>query len=101
MFPSLLITKDQLIPQGSYAQSLQTFLNPNLQDVKALDELLKDKKVGLVAHFYMDPEIQGVLGALTWPHVFVADSLQMGSQAVAMAQAGCKAIVVMGVDFMS
>jgi quinolinate synthase len=54
-----------------------------------------------VAHFYMDPEIQGVLGALTWPHVFVADSLQMGSQAVAMAQAGCRAIVVMGVDFMA
>jgi quinolinate synthase len=101
MFPSLLITQDQLIPQGSYAQSLQMHLQPNQKDVQALDELLQAKHVGLVAHFYMDPEIQGVLGALTWPHVFVADSLQMGSQAVAMAQAGCRAIVVMGVDFMA
>src|SRR5690606_12320637 len=54
-----------------------------------------------VAHFYMDPELQGVLSALSWPHVHISDSLLMADAAVKMVEAGCRRIVVLGVDFMS
>jgi len=50
----------------------------------------------------MDPELQGTLASLSWPHVFVADSLAMGEAAAKMAQSGeIDAIICMGVDFMS
>jgi quinolinate synthase len=59
--------------------------------------------VGIVAHFYMDPEVQGVLAAAAkqWPHIHISDSLVMADKAVAMAQAGCTAVAVLGVDFMT
>eukprot|EP00624_Nannochloropsis_granulata_P006612 evm.model.NODE_49772_length_13611_cov_14.361252.3 len=79
------------------------FTAPPPQDlVKELDLLLRKKRVGLVAHYYMDPELQGTLASLSWPHVFVADSLAMGEAAAKMAATGeINAIVCMGVDFMS
>lgn len=36
-----------------------------------------------------------------WPHIYVSDSLAMADSAVKMAEAGCKHIAVLGVDFMS
>lgn len=65
--------------------------------------MLEEKKIGVVAHFYMDPEVQGVLTAAQkfWPHIHISDSLVMADSAVNMAKAGCKFITVLGVDFMS
>lgn len=64
---------------------------------------MSEKKIGVVAHFYMDPEVQGVLTSARkeWPHIQISDSLVMADKAVDMARAGCKAIGVLGVDFMS
>ena len=45
------------------------FLQPNAAMVERLASQLEAKKIGVVAHFYMDPEVQGVLssaGALGW-----------------------------------
>ncbi|KAJ6743912.1 QUINOLINATE SYNTHETASE A [Salix purpurea] len=36
-----------------------------------------------------------------WPHIHISDSLVMADSAVKMAEAGCKFITVLGVDFMS
>lgn len=51
----------------------------------------------------MDPEVQGVLASAKqqWPHIHISDSLLMADTAVAMAREGCRAIAVLGVDFMS
>lgn len=49
----------------------------------------------------MDVELQGVLSALSYPHVFIADSLAMGDAAVKMCEAGCTSVAVLGVDFMA
>merc|ERR1711998_473703 len=57
--------------------------------------------MGVVAHFYMDPELQGLLAGVDWPHIVVADSLVMGDSAVRMAEAGASVIAVLGVDFMT
>lgn len=48
-------------------------------------------------------QVQGVLmsAAERWPHIHISDSLVMADRAVAMAEAGCKAVCVLGVDFMS
>jgi quinolinate synthase len=100
-FPSLLIRPDVLEPLGSFAEAQSAFLTPDPALVRALDQQLAAQKVGVVAHFYMDPELQGVLSALDWPYVHISDSLVMADRAVAMAEAGMQAIVVLGVDFMS
>jgi len=100
-FPSILITKDAITAQGSFAEAQANFLQPNMEAVKDLDNLLKKKKLGIVAHFYMDPELQGVLSSLKWPHTLIADSLAMGEAAAVMAKNGAKAIACLGVDFMS
>merc|ERR1711977_598042 len=102
-FPSLVITKDDLIPKGSYAESQATYLKPKAEVVDSLVALLKRNKVGVVAHFYMDPEVQGVLSSAQgdWPHVYISDSLVMADRAVEMAKQGCDKICVLGVDFMS
>ena len=68
--------------------------------VAQLDDLVQRKKLGIVAHFYMDPELQGVLSALKWPHTFIADSLARGEAAVQMAEQGVRAVTGLGVDFM-
>ena len=51
----------------------------------------------------MDPEVQGVLSQAgeRWPHIGISDSLLMADRAVKMAEQGCQAVAVLGVDFMS
>lgn len=79
------------------------FLFPEELKVKELVNVLKEKKIGVAAHFYMDPEVQGVLTAAQkeWPHIYISDSLIMADMAVKMAKAGCQFIAVLGVDFMA
>ena len=76
---------------------------PDESKVEELVSVLKEKKIGVVAHFYMDPQVQGILTAAQkqWPHIHISDSLVMADSAVKMAKAGCKYITVLGVDFMS
>src|SRR6185503_252932 len=78
-----------------------SFLTPDPEAVAELDALLAARNVGVVAHFYMDAELQGTLAACKHPLLFVADSLQMADRSVQMAERGARAIVVLGVDFMS
>ena len=66
-------------------------------------QVLSEKKIGIVAHFYMDPQVQGVLSsaAQRWPHIHISDSLVMADRAVKMVEQGCTTVAVLGVDFMS
>lgn len=100
-FPSLVVTAQRVRAQGAFAESQAEYLDPDRETVKSLDELLRVTRSGVVAHYYMDPELQGVLNACTWPHVSVSDSLVMARGAVDMARAGVEAVWVLGVDFMS
>ncbi|KAM7479839.1 hypothetical protein LguiA_028052 [Lonicera macranthoides] len=102
-FPSLVVTADGIRAQGSYAEAQARFLFPEDLKVQELASLLKERKIGVVAHFYMDPEVQGVLTAAQklWPHIYISDSLVMADMAVKMAKEGCQYISVLGVDFMS
>jgi quinolinate synthase len=100
-FPSLVIRADELVPEGAFAEAQADFLEPDPETVKRLDALLREKNAGIVAHFYMDPELQGVLSACSWPHVHISDSLAMADAGIRMAEAGVERIVVLGVDFMS
>ena len=102
-FPSLVVSRDATSAVGQFAETQAAFLQPDPAQVSALVELLSTKKIGIVAHFYMDPQVQGVLSAAKeqWPHVNISDSLVMADGAVAMADAGCETIAVLGVDFMS
>ena len=79
------------------------FLLPDELKIQELINVLREKRIGVVAHFYMDPEVQGVLTAAQkhWPHIHISDSLVMADMAVKMAKAGCQFITVLGVDFMS
>ena len=101
VFPSLRITADALIPEGAFAEAQAAFLKPDPKLAAQLTTLLRDKNTGVVAHFYMDPELQGVLSACDWPHIHVSDSLAMADRAIAMAEQGVGTIAVLGVDFMS
>ena len=100
-FPSLVIKADGFHPQGAFAEAQADFLVPDVQMVSQLENLLKETNSGVVAHFYMDPELQGVLGSVDYPHIVTSDSLAMADAAVRMAEAGVERIIVMGVDFMS
>ncbi|XP_061364872.1 quinolinate synthase, chloroplastic [Gastrolobium bilobum] len=102
-FPSLVVTADGVLPKGSYAEAQAKYMFPNELKVNELVNVLKEKKIGVVAHFYMDPEVQGVLTAAQkqWTHIHISDSLVMADAAVKMAKAGCQFITVLGVDFMS
>ncbi|KAG2429256.1 hypothetical protein HXX76_011025 [Chlamydomonas incerta] len=103
VFPSLLITADALTPQGSFAEAQARYLAPDAGAVSELVRVCRAKQIGVVAHFYMDPQVQGVLSAAAeqWPHIAISDSLVMADTAVRMAEAGCTTICVLGVDFMS
>lgn len=103
LFPSLTITADAVTPQGAYAESQAQYLKPDAAAVDRLVKVLTEKKIGIVAHFYMDPEVQGVLAAAAkrWPHIAISDSLVMADKAVNMAKAGCTSVAVLGVDFMT
>jgi len=103
-FPSLVVRADRTTAVGPFAETQARFLEPEGSRVDALVSVLREKKIGIVAHFYMDPEVQGVLSAARergWEHVKISDSLVMADGAVAMADAGCETIAVLGVDFMS
>ena len=88
VFPSLRITADSLIPKGAFAEAQAAFLKPDPELVTQLTTLLREKNAGVVAHFYMDPELQGVLSSCDWPHIHVSDSLAMADRAIAMADQG-------------
>ncbi len=62
-FPSLLIGAEHTSAQGAFAEAQNAFLQPDQATVDSLVEQLSAKKVGVVAHFYMDPEVQGVLSS--------------------------------------
>ncbi|MBW2523471.1 MAG: quinolinate synthase NadA [Deltaproteobacteria bacterium] len=100
-FPSLIIRPDELEPQGAFAEAQAAYLTPDPAVTQELTELLRRNQIGVVAHFYMDPELQGVLSASEWPHIHISDSLAMADRAIGMVEAGVKTIVVLGVDFMS
>jgi len=100
-FPSLIIRADGFQAQGAFAESQAEYLQPDEGTVADLTALLREKNAGVVAHFYMDAELQGVLTASDWPHIAISDSLVMADAAVKMAEAGAGSIVVLGVDFMS
>jgi len=100
-FPSLSIRRDGLTPRGSFAESQAMYLDPDPAAVAELEQLCRAKNIGVVAHFYMDVELQGVLAACDWPHIQISDSLAMADRAVKMVEAGVRTIAVLGVDFMS
>ncbi len=89
------------MPEGAFAEALAEFLSPDTASVDRLDALLSRHGVGIVAHFYMEPELQGVLSACKSPHIRISDSLVMADAAVKMCESGARHIVVLGVDFMS
>jgi quinolinate synthase len=100
-FPSLVVSCDAFEACGAFAEAQAAYLRP---DRTAADELriaAERHGVGIVAHFYMDPELQGVLTASGHRHVHISDSLVMADRAVTMVQNGARAIVVLGVDFMA
>lgn len=100
-FPSLVIRAGGYEARGAFAEAQAMFLEPDPQVVRSLREKLDAVSAGVVAHFYMDAELQGVLAALESPRVHIADSLMMAERAVKMAEGGAKVIFVLGVDFMS
>lgn len=73
-FPSLVITEDSLIPQGAFAEAQAQYLQPDTATVDRLATVLREKQIGIVAHFYMDPEVQGVLTSAkeAWPHIHIS-----------------------------
>lgn len=73
-FPSLVIRRNSLEPQGSFAEAQAQFLQPDPDTVSRLSTVLRQKSIGVVAHFYMDPEVQGVLSsaAANWPHIQIS-----------------------------
>lgn len=101
VFPTLRIAADHVEARGAFAEAQAAYLAPDPALVAALDQALAATSTGVVAHFYMDPQLQGVLAACSWPHIHVSDSLVMADRAVEMVAAGARAIVVLGVDFMS
>ena len=100
-FPRLIIRAGSIEARGPFAEAQATYLNPDAETTKALGEALREKRIGVVAHFYMDAELQGVLAACEWPHIHISDSLVMADRAVSMTKEGVEAIIVLGVDFMS
>lgn len=129
-FPSIVIGPNhKLAPQGSFAEAQAAFLEPPKETVETLLDQLIDLKVGIVAHYYMDVELQGVLHAIKrrqmellhhqqlqeedggssgerripeYPLVSISDSLKMGDDAVQMcAKNNVNSIICLGVDFMS
>ncbi len=100
-FPALRIRATSLEPRGSYAVAQAEYLLPDELAVRRLTGLLEATRVAVAAHFYMDPQLQGVLAASPWPHSSITDSLAMADRAMAMLEQGAERVVVLGVDFMS
>ncbi|CAI5975504.1 unnamed protein product [Closterium sp. NIES-64] len=102
--PSIVIGRGgSITARGDFAVTQAQYLRPNDAAVAALVTELSSKRIGVVAHFYMDAEVQGVLVAArkSWPHIKISDSLVMADGALKMAQEGCDYIAVLGVDFMA
>jgi quinolinate synthase len=97
----LIIRADGYAAQGAFAEAQAEYLDPDPEVVGRLEQLLRSRNAGVVAHFYMDAELQGVLWACDWPHIHISDSLVMADRGVEMARAGVGEVVVLGVDFMS
>ena len=118
-FPSIIIGPDTISPQGSFAEAQASFLEPPMELVEEMLDKLIELKIGIVAHYYMDVELQGILFAIKkrqmellqsdtsgkipqFPLVAIADSLKMGDDAVNMcSQSNVESIICLGVDFMS
>ncbi len=100
-FPTLRISADGFEARGAFAQAQAAWLQPDPATVARLDDLLRRGNAGVLAHFYMDPELQGVLSACSWPSIKVSDSLAMADSGIHMAAEGASALAVLGVDFMS
>ncbi len=100
-FPSIIVYEDRFEASGSFAETQAEYLDPDPGTVRELEALVRAKNVGIVAHYYMAPDLQGVLGKLDWPHVTISDSLKMADTAVSMVEKGAERVVVLGVDFMS
>ncbi|KAK1313331.1 hypothetical protein QJS10_CPA06g01224 [Acorus calamus] len=51
------------------------FLSPDESKVGELISILREKKIGIVAHFHMDQDVQGLLTAAQklWPHIYISD----------------------------
>ena len=84
------------------------YLDPDSDAVQRLSQSLLDANMGIVSHYYMDVELQGILHAvqqsspLLQNRVGTADSLKMGDMAVQMCQKdNVEAIACLGVDFMA
>jgi len=118
-FPSIIIGPDTIVPQGSFAEAQASFLEPPMELVEEMLDKLIELKIGIVAHYYMDVELQGILFAIKrrqmellesdkagkipkFPLVAIADSLKMGDDAVNMcSQSNVESVICLGVDFMS
>lgn len=107
-FPSLLIRRDGVDALGgSFAETTAMYLDPDPSCVQDLRTMLEKTKTGIVAHYYMDVELQGVLTSVGNNSngdlcIGIADSLKMGDMAVEMAQKGnVKQVICLGVDFMA
>lgn len=100
-FPSLIVRADGFAAQGAFAEAQAEYLDPDPDIVARLDAALRRRNAGIVAHFYMDAELQGALYACDWPHIQISDSLVMADRACSMAREGIDEVVVLGVDFMS
>ena len=84
--------------------SQSVYLNPDPTTISTLSSLLTSSKMGIVAHYYMDVELQGVLSSLPQHGrlVYISDSLAMGDAAVKMCRDhGAQSIACLGVDFMA
>jgi quinolinate synthase len=66
-FPSLLISAAGTQAQGAFAEAQDAYLRPDPAAVNALVEVLAAKRIGIVAHFYMDPQVRAALGAWRRP----------------------------------
>merc|ERR1719326_66425 len=110
VFPSIVIGPNGVVsPQGKFAEMQAQFLKPDDYSVSTLGQNIKNANIGVVAHYYMDVEIQGVLNAVQRQEehegrkskIAIADSLTMCDSAVEMCKSGVSAISCLGVDFMA
>ena len=101
LFPSLIISHSALKANSLFSRKQAEFLNQDHHFTQNLTSVLTKKHIGLVAHFYMDAEIQGLVSRLPPSQRLISDSLLMGQGAVDQAKQGAKHIIVLGVDFMS
>ena len=56
-FSALTAPSCASVPQGDFARAQADYLQPDAEQVDGLVEVLSVKKIGLVAHFYMDPQV--------------------------------------------